>query len=375
MISKAFDKLRLLRRLGSVPWRVFIPRVLRLYPDYVSRRGVSHSLMNITLELTYRCNGRCPFCFVPERGNAATELTLAEITTLVETVAPKKVSFFLTGGEPFVREDCVDIIRAIKRHGLRVGVVSNLTLLNEAKIEALNDAGLDFLMASIHGPRDVHNAILGAPVFDHCIAMLKYWKSLPRRKTGIIINNVITPDTMPHMEQMVETAAAIPADAITFQHETFLTPGDKARHIRAWHTLYGEGVPPFCGSYELDPGTGLLDPELLVNKLAAAKRRGNELGLPVFVKPDLDNDAIRAWYTDNWRTNKRCSYLYTDARITPSGDLVACQFIPMPLGNIRQTDFFEMYNGEAFCEFRRKIQEAGGVFPGCARCCKLYRTF
>jgi len=375
MISKAFDKLRLLRRLGSVPWRVFIPRALRLYPDYVSRKGVSHSLMNITLEVTYRCNGRCPFCFVPERGNAATELTLAEIEALVQSVAPHKVSFFLTGGEPFVRTDCVDIIRTIKRHGLRAGVVSNLTLLDEAKIDALNDAGLDFLMASIHGPRDVHNAILGAPVYDRCLELLTYWRSLPRRKTGIIINNVITPDTMPYMPKMVETAARIPADAITFQHETFLTPGDTTRHTCAWRRQYGENAPVFCGSYQVEPGPGLLDPEQLTVKIAEARRRGQDLGFPVFVKPDLDDAGIRAWYTDNWHTNKRCSYLYTDARITPSGDLVACQFIPMPLGNIRETGFFEMYNGAAFREFRQKIQQAGGVYPGCARCCKLYRTF
>lgn len=79
--------------------------------------------------VTRRCNARCSFCFIdfdhplPKR----TELSLEEIERLTHTFGPNLQNVNLTGGEPFLRGDLVDIARAYYRNaGVRsVYITSN----------------------------------------------------------------------------------------------------------------------------------------------------------------------------------------------------------------------------------------------------------
>ena len=66
--------------------------------------------------------------------------------------------------------------------------------------------------------------------------------------------------------------------------------------------------------------------------------------------------------------------IWTDTRVEPDGLVNACQVMPTPMGNVRDGSLGEILNGAPYREFRAKNREAGGVFPACARCCKLYRN-
>jgi hypothetical protein len=48
--------------------------------------------------------------------------------------------------------------------------------------------------------------------------------------------------------------------------------------------------------------------------------------------------------------------------------------MPTPMGNVRTTPLAEILGGEPYRTFRSGNRAAGGVFPACARCCKLYRN-
>ena len=56
-----------------------------------------------------------------------------------------------------------------------------------------------------------------------------------------------------------------------------------------------------------------------------------------------------------------------------NGDHAIVAGIPYPVGNIREMPLPDLLNNDRYLKFRRALKEAGGVFPGCARCCKLYR--
>src|SRR5882724_4860604 len=73
----------------------------------------------VRLAVTDRCNLRCFYC-MPEEGihylPKNEVLTLEEIVRLVTILASMGISKVrLTGGEPFVRADLMDIIRAIMK--------------------------------------------------------------------------------------------------------------------------------------------------------------------------------------------------------------------------------------------------------------------
>jgi len=64
--------------------------------------------LNYTLSLTYRCNSRCKTCRVYER-DSSNELTLKEWTEIFKGLRHSPYWATLSGGEPFLREDLIEI--------------------------------------------------------------------------------------------------------------------------------------------------------------------------------------------------------------------------------------------------------------------------
>ncbi|MDC3203598.1 radical SAM protein [Prochlorococcus sp. AH-716-B04] len=67
----------------------------------------------IILYVTNRCNFRCDFCFYYaeiDKGRKPNELTLDEIEKITKS-AGRLVQLSMTGGEPFIRKDFVDLTR------------------------------------------------------------------------------------------------------------------------------------------------------------------------------------------------------------------------------------------------------------------------
>lgn len=101
---------------------------------------------SLRLSVTQRCNLRCPYCHREGQRVSKREMSLLKIERImrdVREIGVKNVK--ITGGEPLVREDIVDIVRTIKKYGFDdVSLVTNgLLLARYAK--GLKEAGLDRL--------------------------------------------------------------------------------------------------------------------------------------------------------------------------------------------------------------------------------------
>jgi len=86
-----------------------------------------------SLELTFRCNLRCQHCYVSYGHNGIPgqqELSASEIQRIIDEVVDAGCLWFLiTGGEPLVRRDFLDIYAYAKRKGLIVSLFTNGTLI------------------------------------------------------------------------------------------------------------------------------------------------------------------------------------------------------------------------------------------------------
>ncbi|KAJ1913786.1 Molybdenum cofactor synthesis protein 1 [Mycoemilia scoparia] len=116
--------------------------------------GRTHNYLRISI--TERCNLRCTYC-MPEEGIDLTPkpelLTADEIVRLARIFVSQGVDKIrLTGGEPTVRKDIVELIsrlNELKQIGLRHITITTNGVALHRKLPALREAGLDSLNISL----------------------------------------------------------------------------------------------------------------------------------------------------------------------------------------------------------------------------------
>lgn len=114
--------------------------------------GRHHTYLRISL--TERCNLRCQYC-MPAEGVQLTAqpnlLKTDEVIRLAELFVKEGVTKIrLTGGEPTIRKDLVDIIASLKQiDGLESVAITTNGLMLTRQLVALQRAGLDVLNVSL----------------------------------------------------------------------------------------------------------------------------------------------------------------------------------------------------------------------------------
>lgn len=103
---------------------------------------------NLRVSVTQRCNLQCIYCHAEGERSPEAELPLEdirEILRMAATLGIRSVKF--TGGEPLVREDILEIVRAVPG-GLESSMTTNATLL-EGYARDLKEAGLSRINVSL----------------------------------------------------------------------------------------------------------------------------------------------------------------------------------------------------------------------------------
>ena len=122
------------------------------------------------LELTKRCNLRCPVCFATAGERASEDLSLAEIEKQYDYLMAHGGPFNiqLSGGEPTVRDDLPEIIRLGREKGFTFFQLNTNGLRLAAEpgyAERLRDAGLDTVFLQFDGLNDeVYRTLRGRPL-------------------------------------------------------------------------------------------------------------------------------------------------------------------------------------------------------------------
>ena len=162
-------------------------------------------LYSLTIEVTYSCNEQCLHCYLPEHKMSA-QLSLAQLELLLTEF--KKLGGFsvlITGGEPLIRKDIIEIFDLIKRLGLVVSLNSNLTLLNDCLIDAICDLYPRAVGCSIYSANPtLHDAITQIKgSFNKSIESIR---RLRARNVPVVIKTPLMKDTAPHWREIEELA-------------------------------------------------------------------------------------------------------------------------------------------------------------------------
>jgi Fe-coproporphyrin III synthase len=113
--------------------------------------------------LIRRCNLRCKHCYsISGDVDFAGELSTEDVYTVMDDLKAFRVPvLILSGGEPLLRRDILDISRRAKGMGFYVGLSSNGALIDMHNIDALAAIGYDYVGISLDGIGATHDRFRG----------------------------------------------------------------------------------------------------------------------------------------------------------------------------------------------------------------------
>lgn len=363
-----------LARKQVVNYRYFsaytIPQFLRdvaLLPwDMRRKDGRSSRVLNLALFVTLRCNAQCAMCnlsgLLNQKGDA--DMPFDRIERLLDEVAPQRPGIILFGGEPFVRKDIVELVQAVKKRKMPVGLFTNGLLLNEELAGRLVEAGLDYIAFSLQGTREVHDRILAVPgAYNKMVANIERFARIRPRRTKVITHTTICEHNLEDLERVAETALGLGVDLVRFGHPTFYSPAEGAVCTRALKTAFPDEPRIHATSWIYDVKEKA---DRYVERITAFQRA---FGRRVAFTPVLSAEELRSWYSPTFRSKRHCLFAWRALFIRPDGEAHPCESISFRMGNVFEEGFFKVWNGPRYTAFRKGLQK--GLFPACARCCKL----
>ena len=103
---------------------------------YLGKAAQYRNPLTVSFELTRRCSFRCVHCYLGDqkivRACKSQELDTAAVIRLIDEMAAAGTLFLtLTGGDPMLRPDFLDIYRHAVRNGLLVTVFCNGSLIKD----------------------------------------------------------------------------------------------------------------------------------------------------------------------------------------------------------------------------------------------------
>lgn len=326
---------------------------------------------SITFELTHRCNCRCEMCRFWVEGSRLEleEMNLDQILGIISDIDNEykkdglRPFFGLTGGEPFLKKELLDIVKFFHDKGIKYDMVSNFSVPNKQYLEKLSIYAPERINVSIDGMGSTHNLVRGLDIFDKIIENIKYFKKISPQ-TSIKINTTITQRNIRELERIAKLAIELGVK-LNFQHLNFVTPEllkkqydlemrklkKKTVHEATFYTLGGKEVDELFR--EVDK----------INKLI-----GN--GYDITFLPALHNN-LSTWYLrpEMVITNSKCDS--NRLRIKPDGRLVHCEnFV---YGDLTNESLNKILNSAEVKQIQELI--TGTCMPFCHRCCLRFKNY
>jgi len=121
-------------------------------------------LLSLHIELTSRCNERCIHCYIPHE-NKTIDIEPSLFYDVLDQCRDMGVlDLTFSGGEALMHPHFCDFLRKAKEYDFSVGVLSNLTLLNDEMLSVLTQGVLSNVNVSLYSMTpEVHDSITKLP--------------------------------------------------------------------------------------------------------------------------------------------------------------------------------------------------------------------
>ncbi len=320
---------------------------LKLKPGHTSERHWMEpsSLRTLFWNITYACNYRCPICFTDGGSAHPDELTTAEALEVVKKAHAAGVGdILISGGEPFQREDLLDILTRMAEYGITARIASNGSLLNGKLLSRLRcqtltksfQISLDTIDPAVYA--EFHRAPLDA--LPKTIEVLRL---ISEHGFHTTVSVRLTPLTLPGIPGIIDLAEKEGWSTVTIHCPL---------HTRRVSGTYGQE----------EDALGLLAPVL--ERFCEGRRHWL---IETYIPWAEYHPVMR-------RLEKRMKLVHRGCRagrdrltINPTGWLSPCVCMDLPeayVGNIRTDDLAAAFQDSPICDLFRH-PEQHGICEGC----------
>ncbi|MFN8608509.1 MAG: radical SAM protein [Vulcanimicrobiota bacterium] len=287
--------LRRFHGYGFWDWQgLFDGVVLNLTPPHGHLAGP----LTVHLEVAARCNLSCGHCFAGSLPRAEAPLTLSELDRLFqELVSMGCFRLGITGGEPLLRRDLLDILDLALERGLQPGLTTNGLLLSEELCRQLGRRRLVWLNVSLDGATaESNDAIRGSGTFERVLKRL----AVLRRHAEFSLAFTVTADNAQEVKECCQLAKEVGASAAVFRP---LYPVGKAsanlqlmpsfeQYSRAVETL-GDGDPFGSAGERQRVATLYTGGGCGAANLICSVSLGGRVNPCSYLGPEFDSDNLR----------------------------------------------------------------------------------
>jgi len=287
----------------------------------------------LQMELTHRCNSRCPTCGFWQEKKHDEDMSTEECLQIIREAA--KINVFrisFTGGEPLLRKDLFQLVRFAKQQGLKVNINTNALLLWHYH-EKIIASGVDSLAISLDAPiakiHDKNRGLEGA--FEKTIKGIKKIIAYEERPK-ILICMTLNKNNCRYILAMVNFCKKLGIDYLAFE---------PAHSINEYWNCPDEMKMSSNDISEME------------KQMELAIEEGNQIVVPPF-----------SYYRQFGKFLKQPEYLrkfratagYFFATITANGDLYSSPVIEKKIGNLKKDSLINLFFSKKFMNERKRIK-------------------
>lgn len=295
------------------------------------------------INVTNQCNLRCLHCFRTAGEARKDELSVEEICDIIdqfEKIAVGSRSLILSGGEPFLKKDIIEVLRRAKEKNLAISLLTNGTLINRAIARSLRELGPFTIQVSLDGgTQEANDRIRGKGSYKNAVRGIQFLRGEGIKK-GLVLSMTIMKLNRHEIRPFVQLAEALGVDAVHFPIFQPVGRGSKNRE-----------------NLELTPEELAQAIDHLFSIQSKCSIKMDFSLTPEFLKP------IRGAKRDYCGAGVALWSIEPDGRVTPCPGLSDAKFTA---GNIRKRDLKSITQHSSTTKQFRSLQVKEN--PKCAAC-------
>lgn len=317
----------------------------------------------VEMRLTWSCEAHCEQCGMHDFARAAGEtythrLPLArvlEVLTELGTMGCESILF--SGGEVTLIKQLDQILSHATQYGISTHINTHGGSLTPEYCDQLLNSGLAGMMVSLDsGDPEQHDTIRKLPgLFEAATGGMTYLRKQRPAQSDffMLVNSVIMKESYPHIPRLVDEVAATGVPELSLSPVSVDNEWDDWANFKTELKLSSDDE-------------ARLEQEILPDAIERANRGGVTLRFPGEVVADGSVQLYRSFVNPR---PVNCAVVHYHSVINVNGDVIPCCYsspYSYSLGNVRETSFTDVWNGDAYKTFRE------GAFPAkyemCSTC-------